>query len=225
MKKFFICLLAVAALYSCKVVDPYVKNPTSGEYMTEFCSRIFEDNVSKCLRCFYNAYYIAKFEAGDAELKVSKEYDLIRTGLQVKDGVYTYDYQKYDYKGEDFFSSKGKCVIRMSSWDELTILSEDTDRWLIGSENGIALDVTVVEETENGLLLKVNVDGVVTEDSTYSALVMADTLRTEFRHKRIGEDRSEVYDGTVMIVFYNNETLLKTVDMTFCQSKPTWNII
>ena len=225
MKKLFICLLAVAALYSCKVVDPYVKNPTSVEYMTEFCSRIFEDNVSSYLRYFYNAYYIAKFEAGDAELKVSKEYDMIRTGLQLKDGVYTYDYHKYNYKGEDFFAPKGICVVQMGYKNELTVLREDENRWLIGSGEGIALDVTVLEVTENGLLLKVTVDGVITEESTYSALVMADTLQTEFRHKRIGEDRSEVYDGTVTIVFYNNETLLKTVDMTFCQSGPTWNII
>ena len=225
MKKLFICLLAVAALFSCKVVDPYVKNPTSGEYMTEFCSRMFEDNVTGYLRYFYNAYYIAKFEAGDAELKVSKEYDLIRTGLQLKDGVYTYDYHKYNYKGEDFFAPKGICVVQMGYKNELTVLREDENRWLIGSENGMALDVTVVEETENGLRMKVILEGYMTEDSTYSALLTANDLGVEFRHKRIGEDRSEVYDGTVTIVFYNNETLLKTVDMTFCQSGPTWNII
>ena len=109
--------------------------------------------------------------------------------------------------------------------NELTVLREDENRWLIGSENGMALDVTVVEETENGLRMKVILEGYMTEDSTYSALLTANDLGVEFRHKRIGEDRSEVYDGTVTIVFYNNETLLKTVDMTFCQSGPTWNII
>lgn len=225
MKKILICLLTVVAAYSCKVVDPYMKNPTSGEYMTGFCTGMFNDNVETYLEYFYNAYYIARFEAGDAELKVSNEYDLIRTGLQVNDSVYTYDYHKYDYKGEDFFESKGICAVKMNYWNELTILREDENRWLVGSEDGMALDVAVLEEKENGLLLKVILEGYKTEDSTYSALLTSDDLQVEFRHKRIAEDVSPVYDGTVTMVFYNEDTLLKTVTMTFCQSEPTWNII
>ena len=33
------------------------------------------------------------------------------------------------------------------------------------------------------------------------------------------------YDGEIEIVFYNDDSLLKTVNMTFCQSELTWNII
>lgn len=225
MKKIFICLLAVTAVCSCKVVDPYVKNPTSAESLAEFCTNMFEDNVEAYLEYFYNAYYIAKFEAGDVDLKVSREYDLIRTGVQLKDDVYNYKYRKYNYMGEDFFASKGICVIQTSYWDELTILRDDENRWLIGNEDGMTLGVTVAEETENGLLLKVMLEGHMTEDSDYSALLLADNFQVEFRHKRIAEDMTCIYDGTVTIVFYNDNTLLKTVHMTFCQSEPTWNII
>ena len=225
MKKILICLSALAAVISCKVVDPFV-NPTSTQSMVRFCSDMFKDDVDTYLKYFYNAYYIAKFQASDAELKVSKEYDLIRTGMQERNGVCVYDYREYDYRGEDFCAEKGLCVIKLSGWQrELAVLREGENSWLIGSDDGMVLGVTVLEETENGLLLKVIIEGHKTEESTYSALLTADDLRVEFRHKRIAEEVTAIYDGEIEIVFYNDDSLLKTVHMTFCQSELTWNII
>ena len=188
MKKILICLSALAAVISCKVVDPFV-NPTSTQSMVRFCSDMFKDDVDTYLKYFYNAYYIAKFQAGDAELK-------------------------------------GICVIKLSGWQrELAVLREGENSWLIGSDDGMVLEVTVLEETENGLLLKVIMEGHKTEESTYSALLTADDLQVEFRHKRIAEEVTAIYDGEIEIVFYNDDSLLKTVNMTFCQSELTWNII
>lgn len=94
--------VALAAA-SCRVVEGDVTNPTTNDRIAEFCAGLFEEKVSEALTYFYNTYYIARFVQGDAELKVSPEYDLIRTGLTTENGIYSYGYRPYDFHGEDFF--------------------------------------------------------------------------------------------------------------------------
>lgn len=215
MKRFYFFLFAVMAAASCKVVDPYIKNPTKGPYMYEVCRTIFEADIDKTLKLFYNAYNIAVFQNGDAELKVSPQYDLIRTGLVSSDGVCEYDNVRYNYNGEDFFSEKGMCRI-FDLWRfSMTVLRESPDTWTIGNADGLAMSVTVLESGDDGMKLSVTVDGRRIEESTYYVMLISDGLKVDIAHKKVGKVTSAAYEGTLLTVFYDGDTLLKTCRMTF----------
>lgn len=215
MKRFLLILTLAVAAASCRVVDGDVTNPTTDDRIAEFCAEVFEERVSEALTYFYNAYYIARFVQGDAELKVSPEYDYIRTRLSVDDGKYSYDYCPYDFKGEDFFGEKGVCEIQSGRWYSVTITRVAQGNWRMAVKDGTVLNLLLLEEDEDGILLNMKVNGVMTEESSFTARLEAEEMEADIRHEHIGVIASKAFYGDMKVSFYDGATPLKTCTMTF----------
>ena len=154
----FIAAVLMAA--SCKVVEADFNNPTTDEYISRYCVTLFSDKVSENLEYFYNAYYVARFVAGDAELKVSPEYDYIRTRITGSDGKYEFDYLQYEFQGNGFFAEGGTCVVSSGRWLSITIKNIGIGQWTMEVNDGTKFVFTVVEENAEGLVLDMSVSGV-----------------------------------------------------------------
>ena len=190
MKRFLYIMTVALAAASCRVVDGDVTNPTTDDRISAFCADVFEERVSRALEYFYNAYYIARFVQGDAELKVSPEYDYIRTGLSAENGVYSYDYRPYDFHAEDFFGENGVCEVESGRWYSITITRVGEEHWRMAVNDGTVFNLVLMEESEDGILLNMKVDGVMTEESSFTARLDAEDMEADIRHARHQNQRS-----------------------------------
>ena len=107
MKRLYYIFIALSLAVSCKVVDPYQPNPMTDSNISNLSHNLFSEEAAKCLTIFYNAFHITRFLEADAEVKVSPEYDIIRTGLKGAEGVYTFDYDDYTFTKEGLFEKGG----------------------------------------------------------------------------------------------------------------------
>ena len=203
------------ATASCRVVDGDVTNPTTDERIAEFCDDVFEDKVAEALPYFYNAYYIARFIQGDAALKVSPEYDHIRTGLTSENGRYSYRYCPYDFKGMDFFAEKGICEITSGRWYTLTITNVSENHWEMTVNYNTVFDLFLLEDDENGISLNMSVVGRISEESSFSAGFRIEDMTVDISHDHIGEIAAKTYYGDMTVNFYDGTTPLKTCTMTY----------
>ena len=215
MKRFLYIMTVALAAASCRVVDGDVTNPTTDDRISAFCADVFEERVSRALEYFYNAYYIARFVQGDAELKVSPEYDYIRTGLSAENGVYSYDYRPYDFHAEDFFGENGVCEVESGRWYSITIKRVGEEHWRMAVNDGTVINLVLMEESEDGILLDMKVDGVMTEESSFTARLEAEDMEVDIRHEHIGVIASKSFYGDMKVSFYDGATPLKTCTMTF----------
>lgn len=215
MKRFLLILILAVAAASCRVVDGDVTNPTTDERIAGFCTDVFEERVSEALTYFYNAYYVARFVQGDAALKVSPEYDLIRTGVSVEDGVHSYHYCPYDFKGEDFFGEKGICEIESGRWYSVTVTNVSQDHWKMAVSDSTVFDLFLIEEDQEGISLSMNVDGCITEESAFTARLDIEEMTADIRHEHIGDIVSKTFYGDMEVRFYDGDTLLKTCTVTY----------
>ena len=214
MKRIFMFIAAVLMAASCKVVEADFNNPTTDEYISRYCVTLFSDKVSENLEYFYNAYYVARFVTGDAELKVSPEYDHIRTRITGSDGKYEFDYLQYEFQGNDFFAEGGICVISSGRWLSITIKNIGIGQWTMEVNDGTKFVFTVVEENAEGLVLDMSVSGVKKEESEYTAPFEAEGMEVDMRHKNIGNMASKTFFGTMEVSFLKAAQLLKTCSMT-----------
>lgn len=205
--------VALAAA-SCWVVEGDVTNPTTDDRIAEFCAGLFEEKVSEALTYFYNTYYIARFVQGDAELKVSPEYDLIRTGLTTENGIYSYGYRPYDFHGEDFFGENGVCDVESGRWYSVTVTNVSQDHWKMAVSDSTVFDLFLIEEDQEGISLSMNVDGCITEESAFTARLDIEEMTADIRHEHIGKIVSKVFHGDMKVSFYDEVKLLKTCTMT-----------
>lgn len=206
--------VALAAA-SCRVVDGDVTNPTTDDRIAEFCAGLFEEKVSEALTYFYNTYYIARFVQGDAELKVSPEYDLIRTGLTTENGIYSYGYRPYDFHGEDFFGENGVCDVESGRWYSVTVTNVSQDHWKMAVSDSTVFDLFLNEEDQKGISLSMNVDGCITEESAFTARLDIEEMTADIRHEHIGDIVSKTFYGDMEVRFYDGDTLLKTCTVTY----------
>lgn len=206
--------VALAAA-SCRVVEGDVTNPTTDDRIAEFCAGLFEEKVSEALTYFYNTYYIARFVQGDAELKVSPEYDLIRTGLTTENGIYSYGYRPYDFHGEDFFGENGVCDVESGRWYSVTVTNVSQDHWKMAVSDSTVFDLFLIEEDQEGISLSMNVDGCITEESAFTARLDIEEMTADIRHEHIGDIVSKTFYGDMEVRFYDGDTLLKTCTVTY----------
>lgn len=207
-------MTVVLAAASCRVVEGDVTNPTTDYRIAEFCTGLFEEKVSEALTYFYNTYYIARFVQGDAELKVSPEYDLIRTGLTTENGIYSYGYRPYDFHGEDFFGENGVCDVESGRWYSVTIARVGEGHWRMSVKDGSVFDLILLEESEEGISLNMSMKGVVTEESTFTAGFESEEMAVDILHEHIGKVVSKAFHGDMKVSFYDEAKLLKTCTMT-----------
>ena len=205
--------VALAAA-SCRVVEGDVTNPTTDDRIAEFCAGLFEEKVSEALTYFYNTYYIARFVQGDAELKVSPEYDLIRTELTTENGIYSYGYRPYDFHGEDFFGENGVCDVESGRWYSVTVTNVSQDHWKMAVSDSTVFDLFLIEEDQEGISLSMNVYGCITEESAFTARLDIEEMTADIRHEHIGKIVSKVFHGDMKVSFYDEVKLLKTCTMT-----------
>lgn len=206
--------VALAAA-SCRVVEGDVTNPTTDDRIAEFCAGLFEEKVSEALTYFYNTYYIARFVQGDAELKVSPEYDLIRTGLTTENGIYSYGYRPYDFHGEDFFGENGVCDVESGRWYSVTVTNVSQDHWKMAVSDSTVFDLFLIEEDQEGISLSMNVDGCITEESAFTARLDIEEMTADICHEHIGDIVSKTFYGDMEVRFYDGDTLLKTCTVTY----------
>lgn len=215
MKRFLLALTVAIAAASCRVVDGDVVNPTTDEHVFEFCAELFEQKVGEALDYFYNSYFIARFVQGDAALKVSPEYDYIRTGLSAQDGQYSYLYDPYDFKGTDFFGEGGVCEINSGRWYAVTMTRIAQGHWNMTVSDDTVFELYLLEEKEEGIRLSMSVHGVETEESSFSAGFETAEMEVDFRHEHIGHDIAKTFYGGFKVCFYDGSEPLKTCTMTF----------
>ena len=208
-------MTAVMIAASCKVSDADFDNPTTDEFMKDYCNELFVDKVSRNIQYFYNAYYVGRFISGDAQLKVSPEYDIIRTGLTDGYGNYGFGNDTYDFNGEDFFSNKGVCSVKASYWRSIAIAALAEGKWAMVMDDGTVLEFTVKDETEDGIVLNMNIDGLMTESNEYSVRFTAEDMEVDIRHNKIGRIASKSISGMMDVNFLRSEKPLKTCSMTF----------
>ena len=215
MKRFLLFFALAVAAASCSVVDGDVTNPTKDDRIVGFCKDVFEEKVSEALTYFYNAYYIARFVQGDAALKVSPEYDYIRTGLRTENGRYSYRYCPYDFKGVDFFAENGICEITSGRWYSLTITNASENHWKMTVSDNTVFDLLLLEDGEEGISLNMNVSGCVSEESSFSAGFEIEDMTAYISHDHIGDIVSKAFYGDMKVSFHDGATLLKTCTLTF----------
>lgn len=215
MKRIILFMAAVMIAASCEVSDADFDNPTTDDFMKDYCNELFVDKVSRNLQYFYNAYYIGRFISGDAQLKVSPEYDIIRIGLSGESGNYGFGNDTYDFNGEDFFSNKGVCSVKASYWRSIAITALAEGKWAMVVDDGTVLEFTVKDETEDGIVLNMNIDGLVTDSNEYSVRFTAEDMEVDIRHNKIGRIASKSISGMMDVNFLRSEKPLKTCSMTF----------
>lgn len=215
MKKFVLSLIVCLASVSCRITDLYLYegNPMTDKNISSVCDYILEDRVITNLTYFYNAYYIARFVGADAETKVSPHYDLIRTGLSGSDGKYEFDYEEYEFSGEDFFGSKGACEIILNYRQSVFVEFISEGEWKISSQDGTCVNVKVLYDGMDAIRMSLDVDGEMTEESEFSADFVANGLQVSFLHSKIGKTDSKLYDGEMLVEFYEGASLVKSCQM------------
>ena len=215
MKRLYYIFIAIFLAVSCKVVDPYQPNPMTDSNISNLSHNMFTEEAGTCLTVFYNAFHIARFLEADAEVKVSPEYDLIRTGISGTEGIYTFDYNEYVFTKEGLFEKGGACAVDINYHNTITINCLSENYWQVMSNKGIVLKMEMIEEFGDGMRMAVNVNGAKTEDSPYLAKFHDEGLECIFKHKKIGEIESLTMDGNVVIEYYEVDKLLKSCRMTF----------
>ena len=216
MRKTVILLLSLLATVSCKVSDLSDLDDTTNDRMTRFCAQIFSKNVERYLKSFYEAYYIARFIEADPEVKVSEEYDMVRTELRSGNGYYVYKYNEFAFAEAGFFSPKGGCDMNLSYNEDVTVRLVAKDCWEMQTEEGnIWFEVRLLEEGAEGMHLSVSASGTCTENSPYSASYAMEDMDVKFDHQKKMLILSSSYTGVMTVEFFRQSVLLKTCRMTY----------
>ncbi|MBQ7810950.1 MAG: hypothetical protein IJ394_00170 [Bacteroidales bacterium] len=222
MKRLIIFLFAAAAAVSCKVIDPYQPDQLNDDNIGIFCGNIFDEEVRDNLTYFYNAYNIARFLDADAEEKVSPKYDLIRTGLRSNDVGYSFDYDDYTFNEDPLFVTGSSWKVKCSYYKNIIIDVKDGNEWVVTStEDGTVLKLKMTEETEDSMNLTIDVEGLRTEESPYSAKFSATDLAVTLRHENIGMIDSMIFGGEMTVRFLNGTTPVKECVMTMVPGMTT----
>lgn len=216
MRKTVILLLSLLATVSCKVSDLSDLDDTTNDRMTRFCAQIFSKNVERYLKTFYEAYYIARFIEADPEVKVSAEYDMVRTELRSGNGYYVYKYNEFAFAEAGFFSPKGGCDMNLSYNEDVTVRLVAKDCWEMQTEEGnIWFEVRLLEEGAEGMHLSVSASGTCTENSPYSASYAMEDMDVKFDHQKKMLILSSSYTGVMTVEFFRQSVLLQTCRMTY----------
>lgn len=222
MKRLIIFLSAAAAAVSCKVIDPYQPNQLNDYNIGIFCGNIFDEEVKENLTYFYNAYHIARFLDADAEAKVSPKYDLIRTGLRSNDVGYSFDYDDYTFSEDSLFVTGSSWKVKCSHYRNIIIDVKDGNEWVVTStEDGTVLKLKMNEETEDSMNLTIDVNGLRTEESSYSARFSSSSLELTVSSRKIGEIDSMTFEGEMTVRFLNGTTPVKECVMTMVPGMTT----
>lgn len=221
MKRLIIATMLSVLAVSCKVVDPYESNHMTERNISVLCSNIFEDMVYDNVRLFYNAFEIASFLDADAEEKVSDKYDLIRTGLRGSGDTYTYDYDDYGFSPDSLFGpgASWKIVPSYHRSIEVTWMSENS--WRLTGNDGAVLDIVLSEEGDGFMVLEMDVNGVRTEESSYTGAFSGKALKVRINHAKIGVIDSMTFSGIILFEFRNGSDLLKSCNMTLSPGMTT----
>ena len=215
MKRLYYIFIALSLAVSCKVVDPYQPNPMTDSNISNLSYNLFSEEAGTCLTIFYNAFHITRFLEADSEVKVSKVYDIIRTGLREANGIYTFDYDDYTFTKEGLFEKGGACAVDISYNRTITINCLSEGYWQIKSSNGMTLKVELIGESEDSMKMAVSVSGAKTENSPYLAKFHDEGLEGHLKHQVIGEIESLDLDGKVVVDYYEANDLIKSCRMTF----------
>lgn len=215
MKRLYYIFIALGLAVSCKVVDPYHPNPMTDINIINLSHNMFTEEAGTCLTVFYNAFHIARFLEADAEVKVSPEYDLIRTGISGTEGIYTFDYDEYTFTKEGLFEKGGACAVDISYHNTVTVNCLSEGCWQVKSSNGMMLDLEFIEENEDSMKMSVKARWTKTENSAYLAKFHDEGLQAVFKQKAIGELEALILDGKVIAEYYEANDLIKSCSMTF----------
>lgn len=222
MKRFIIFLFAAAAAVSCKVVDPYQPNQLNDKDIISFCDDIFDEEVKENLTYFHNAYAIAKFLDADTEEKVSEKYDIIRTGLRSNDGNYTFDYDDYTFSKDPLFTAGSSWKVECSYYKDVNIRVRGDGKWTITcTDDDTILSVEMLEDSEDTILMSVIVNGLRTEESSYSADFSSPGIEVTVSCKKIGKIDSMSFKGEMTVKFKKDTDSIKTCIMTMVPGMAT----
>lgn len=214
MKRLIIAIIIPALALSCKVSEPYTSSPITDSNIIMLSRNIFDDNVAGNIKIFHNAFHIARFLEADAEEKVSEKYDLIRTGLRGSGDNYTYDYDDYGFSLDSLFGPGASWKIAPSYHRSVDVTWMSENSWRLSGNDGTRIDISFVEEGEGFISFDMDINGIKTEDSSYSAEFVSDDLRVRIEYAKIGVIGSMNFDGEMLIKFKYGSTLLKQCRMT-----------
>lgn len=226
MKKLILIIGILAAAASCKVIDPYDPNHFNEHNVSNFCSNLFDEEVKNNLTYFYNAYHIARFIEADAELKVSPEFDMIRTGLSYYDGIYRFDYDDYSFNSDILLGPGSSWKVSASRYLALVINAAAEKQWSVTcADNGTVLKVKLMEENPEMMRMIVSVKGIRTEESEFSAKFSAEDLEVTIRHQSAGKIESMEFRGEMNVTFYEGTKGHRTCVMTMAPDMETSFVI
>ena len=215
MKRFIIIVLASFAMASCVVSDPYASNKLNQSNIGTYCSEVFEQDVHENVKCFYDAYYIAKFLEAGAEEQVSTKYDNIRTSLRWNSGNYSFGDMTVNLNKDDPFKVGGIWNVKLNYNRVITITMRSETEWKIeAEEDDTTILLTLHSADDAGMKMNIQVRGRWTEESSYNAEFKSEDIDVEIVNKTPIAIDKIYYGGTISFDFYEDLTRILVYDMT-----------
>lgn len=226
MKKMISGILLSVGLVSCVVSDPYEPNPLNNSNITEYCHRVFEQDVKANVECFYKVYYVARFLQASAEEQVSAKYDNIRTGLRQYGDSYSFDSMDITFTKDDPFIVGGIWKVKKNYSRGITITMTSENEWKIDAEtDDVTILLTLLSADDAGMKLNMELRGKWTEESSYSARFKSESVGAEITNKTPIALGESYYSGVISYDFYEKESKIMDCDMTLRPgSTPVYNI-
>lgn len=226
MKKMISGILLSVGLVSCVVSDPYEPNPLNNSNITEYCHRVFEQDVKANVECFYKVYYVARFLQASAEEQVSAKYDNIRTGLRQYGDSYSFDSMDITFAKDDPFTVGGIWKVKKNYSRGITITMTSENEWKIDAEtDDVTILLTLLSADDAGMKLNMELRGKWTEESSYSARFKSESVGAEITNKTPIALGESYYSGVISYDFYEKQSKIMDCDMTLRPgSTPVYNI-
>lgn len=226
MKKMISGILLSVGLVSCVVSDPYEPNPLNNSNISEYCYRVFEQDVKANVECFYKVYYVARFLQASAEEQVSAKYDNIRTGLRQYGDSYSFDSMDITFTKDDPFTVGGIWKVKKNYSRGITITMTSENEWKIDAEtDDVTILLTLLSADDAGMKLNMELKGKWTEESSYSARFRSESVGAEVINKTPIALGDSYYGGVISYDFYEKQSKIMDCDMTLRPgSTPVYNI-
>ena len=215
MKKMILGILLSVGLTSCVVSDPYEPNPLNNSNISEYCYRVFEQDVKANVECFYKIYYVARFLQASAEEQVSAKYDNIRTGLRGDGNSYSFDSMNIAFTKDDPFTVGGIWKVKKNYSRGITITMTSENEWKIDAETDeVTILLTLLSADDAGMKLNMELKGKWTEESSYSARFRSESVGAEMINKTPIALGESFYSGVISYDFYDKQSKIMDCDMT-----------
>lgn len=214
MKKFILGLSALFALGGCEVVDPHDAPTLNKQNISEFCDEVFEDIIHAGVVSFYDVYYVGRFIEASPEEQVSSQYDEIRTRLRKSTSSYTYNDKTISFSKESPFTVGSIWTANENYRRKTTMTMRSENEWKLENWNGMAMIITLLSADDTGMKLNVEIRGEWTEESSYSAEYISESIDIEITNKNPIDLGTSLYAGLIEFDFYEKNAKILECDMT-----------